>query len=321
MGRIQPAHPRASFSLPIAGLIGYRGRPLGVPAMPSLRDIRNRIRSVKNTQQITKAMKMVAAAKLRKAQDAILSARPYADSIDKVLSNLVGKAEGIDHPLMAARPVKRIEILLITSDRGLCGGFNSNLLRRAQRFVIEQQGAGVEVQFTTVGRKGNEFFRKRGGNIRKDWTGVVGKATYDTSRAICEDVVAQFTSGQVDAVYLVFNEFVTVISQKQIVGQLVPLKAEAAPAASAGTSSDYLYEPSQPDVLAALIPKSLAMRVFRALLESNAAEQGARMSAMESATKNASEMISKLTRVYNRTRQAVITKELMEIVSGAEALK
>jgi F-type H+-transporting ATPase subunit gamma len=291
--------------------------------MPSLRDIRKRIRSVKNTQQITKAMKMVAAAKLRKAQDAILAARPYAELLDAMITDLGARAESVAHPLLTARPIQRAELLLLTSDRGLAGGFNSNVIRRASRFIDEQQGR-YQVRVSTIGRKGNEFFRRRGIEIRRDYPGLYQKVNYRSANDIAQELAAEFTSGKVDAVFLVYNEFVSAISQRVVVAPLLPLSGFAEKKGdpkAAQSLVDFKYEPDQQAVLDRLVPQALAIKVYRSLLESVASEHGARMSAMENATSNASDMISSLTLTYNRTRQAVITKELMEIVSGAEALK
>ena len=288
--------------------------------MPSLRDIRKRIKSVKNTQQITKAMKMVAAAKLRKAQDAILAARPYAELLDRMIADLAARAETVAHPLLTARPVKKVELVLLTSDRGLAGGFNSNVIRRAMRFVDEHR-KDFEVQVSTIGRKGNDFFRRRGVPLRKDFPGLYQRVSYGTAAEISQELAAEFTSGRVDAIYLVYNEFITAISQKVEVVPLLPLSSFGEKKNDGAVLIDFKYEPDQQAVLDRLVPQALAIKVYRALLESVASEHGARMSAMESATNNASDMISNLTLTYNRTRQAVITKELMEIVSGAEALK
>lgn len=290
--------------------------------MASLRDIRKRIRSVKSTQQITKAMKMVAAAKLRKAQDAILAARPYAQGLDQLIADLVARVESVEHPLFGRdRPQRRAELVVLTSDRGLAGGFNSNILRRAGRFLSENAKTYESIELVTIGRKGNEFFKKRGVPIRKDFPGLLSKVTYPVAQQIASELVAHYESGQVDAVFLAYNEFVSAISQRVTVTQLLPLGAfpTAPPGGEVGV--DFEYEPGRRQVLEKLVPKALAIKVFRALLESLASEHGARMSAMESATSNASDMIDRLTLFYNRTRQAVITKELMEIVSGAEALK
>jgi F-type H+-transporting ATPase subunit gamma len=294
--------------------------------MASLRDIRKRIRSVKSTQQITKAMKMVAAAKLRKAQEAIIAARPYAQTLDQIIADLASRSESVAHPLLTVREPKKVELVVLTSDRGLAGGFNSNVLRRATRFLYENEKTYEKIQLSTIGRKGNDFFRKRDVEIRKDFAGLYSKINYQVASDIAGELSANFLSGKVDAVFLVYNEFISAISQRISMVQLLPFQAFPAAAGEAakpvpGASVDFKYEPSQPEVLNKLVPQALAIKFYRALLESVASEHGARMSAMENATSNASDMIGKLTLFYNRTRQAVITKELMEIVSGAEALK
>jgi F-type H+-transporting ATPase subunit gamma len=297
--------------------------------MASLRDIRKRIRSVKNTRQITKAMKMVSAAKLRKAQDAILAARPYAETLDQIISDLAARSgdESLAHPLLTARPVRKVELVLLTSDRGLAGGFNSNVIRRANRFLYENTHL-ERIQLSTVGRKGNDFFRNRGQAIRKDFGGLYQRLNYAAAAGVAGELVAAYLNGEVDAVHIVYNEFVTAITQKVTVAQLLPLQTlgagQGAPVATprdAVSLVDFKYEPDRQAVLDRLVPQAVNIKVYRALLESVASEHGARMSAMENATSNASDMIGSLTLTYNRTRQAVITKELMEIVSGAEALK
>lgn len=287
--------------------------------MASLRDIRKRIRSVKNTRQITKAMKMVSAAKLRKAQENVIASRPYAATLDAVMSQLLSKAEpgAVTHPLLTKRDVKKIEFLVVSSDRGLAGGFNSNITRRALKFLAEHKDA--EVTITTIGRKGSEFLRGRGYNVRKDWPGFFAKLNYATAETVAADVTARFLSGEVDAVYFLFNEFVSAIAQVPNLTQLLPYEPKAD--ASAKPASEYAYEPSPQAVLEKLVPQAVNVKVYRGLLESWAAEHAARMAAMENATKNAGDMIGTLTLFYNRSRQALITKELMEIVSGAEALK
>ncbi|WP_223639296.1 ATP synthase F1 subunit gamma [Corallococcus sp. EGB] len=297
--------------------------------MASLRDIRKRIRSVKNTRQITKAMKMVSAAKLRKAQDAILAARPYAQTLEQIISELAARSadQELAHPLLATRPVRRVELVLLTSDRGLAGGFNSNVIRRANRFLYENNN--LEIRISTVGRKGNDFFRNRGQAIRKDFAGLYATLNYRSAANVAEELAASFLNDEVDAVYVVYNEFVSAISQNVVVSQLLPLQpaaVKAAPSEEASVTTptalvDFKYEPSRQAVLDRLVPQAVNIKLYRALLESVASEQGARMSAMENATNNATDMISSYTLIYNRTRQAVITKELMEIVSGAEALK
>jgi F-type H+-transporting ATPase subunit gamma len=306
--------------------------------MASLRDIRKRIRSVKNTRQITKAMKMVAAAKLRKAQDAIIAARPYAQMLDQIIADLVARSEGAEslaHPLLASRPVKKAEVVLLTSDRGLAGGFNSNVIRRASRFLYENSALSIEL--STVGRKGNDFFRQRGQSIRKDFGYLYQRLDYLHASQVAQELSARFLAGEVDAVYVVYNEFVSAISQQVKLTQLLPLQTLKVDSASAAASTpapapaaastpgmalvDFKYEPGRQQVLDRLVPQAVSIKLYRALLESVASEHGARMSAMDNATNNASDMIASLSLTYNRTRQAVITKELMEIVSGAEALK
>jgi F-type H+-transporting ATPase subunit gamma len=287
--------------------------------MASLRDIRKRIRSVRNTQQITKAMKMVAAAKLRKAQDAILSARPYAQMLDQIISEVVARTE-VDHPLLIARTPKKVEVVVITSDRGLAGGFNSNVLRRAARFIYDNQSTYGQLEISTIGRKGHDFFRRRRIAVRRDFAGLYSQMDYRAAADIASDFAARFISADVDAVFLLYNEFISAISQRITLVPLLPMRPPERPA-GAIAPVDFKYEPDRATVLDKLVPQALAIKFYRALLESVASEHGARMSAMEKATKNASEMIDRLTLFYNRTRQAVITKELMEIVSGAEALK
>ncbi|HET7753327.1 MAG TPA: ATP synthase F1 subunit gamma [Anaeromyxobacteraceae bacterium] len=292
--------------------------------MPSLRDIRTRIGSVKSTRQITKAMKMVAAAKLRRAQDAILKTRPYARLLDQALARIAARAaaeEVVAHPLLAPRAEMRAaEIVTITSDRGLAGGFNSNIVRRAQRFMTENQDRFTRVDVSTVGRKARDFFRARHIETRKDYTGVHAHLAYAKAEEIALELSKRWLDGEIDAVFLVYNEFTSAIAQKPVVVQLLPIETPAQdPSAAAGY--DFEFEPSREALLADLLPRHIAMQVWRALLESAASEHGARMTAMESATKNAEEMIAALTLQYNRARQAYVTKELMEIVSGAEALK
>jgi len=290
--------------------------------MPSLRDIRNRIGSVKSTRQITKAMKMVAAAKLRRAQDAVLKTRPYALLLDQALARLAARAaaeEVAAHPLLAPRVARTAEVVVVTSDRGLAGGFNSNIARRTQRFLTESADRFESIQLATIGKKGRDFFRARRIAVRKDFTGIHSDLRYEKAEAIAEEYTQRYIQGEVDAVFLAYNEFKTAITQKPVVVQLLPI--ETPPSAEATSGIDFKYEPSREALLKDLVPRQVATQVWRALLESAASEHGARMSAMESATKNAEEMISMLTLQYNRARQAYVTKELMEIVSGAEALK
>ena len=305
--------------------------------MPSLRDIRNRIGSVKSTRQITKAMKMMSAAKLRRAQDAILKTRPYAQLLEQTLARVASRASedvkagmkgvmageyGV-HPLLATRAEHRTaEVVVITSDRGLAGGFNSNIARRTQRFMTESADTYERFLLATIGRKGRDYFRARRIEVRKDYPGIHAALAYEKAEAIATEYTERYLAGEVDAVFLCYNEFKSAIAQKPVVVQLLPIVTEAGTAgAAAGAAIDFKYEPSRAELLKELLPRHVAMQVWRALLESAAAEHGARMSAMESATKNAEEMIASLTLQYNRARQAYVTKELMEIVSGAEALK
>ena len=288
--------------------------------MATLRDIRKRIKSVKNTRQITKAMKMVSAAKLRRAQEAAMAARPYAQTLDKVMGQLMAGAEpgSMSHPLLTTRSVKKVELIVITSDRGLAGGFNSNITRKAARYLQEQHGK-IEVSVTTIGRKGNDYMRGRSANVRKDFAGVLAKVSYAKAAEIATEVSNRFLNGDIDAAYIVYNEFVSVVTQVPTMAQLLPFEAKAGGKGIA--QSDFLYEPNALGVLEKLVPQAVSVKLYRSMLESVASEHASRMTAMENATKNAGEMISTLSLYYNRSRQALITKELMEIVSGAEALK
>src|SRR6266849_3367875 len=295
--------------------------------MATLRLIRGRIKVVRNSQKITKAMKLVSAAKLRRAQDAVLRARPYAQLLDELLASLAkarAEAELPPHPLMEVREPKRVEVVLLTSDRGLCGGFNSNIVRRAQRFLVEEGPRFESVQFSTIGRRGRDFARKRGIQTRKDYVGFFGKLRFAMAKEVAEDLITEYQEKHLDAVYLLYNQFKSAISQQITLVQLLPIvpPPQAKPAGEkALVTPEHIYEPSRPRVLEHLLPRQLAVQMWRALLESEASEHGARMTAMDSATKNATEIIARLSLEYNRARQAAITKELMEIVSGAEALK
>src|SRR6266566_6056608 len=296
--------------------------------MASLRAIRTRIKSVRNTQKITKAMKLVSAAKLRRAQDAVVRTRPYAQALDELLGSLAAARAADDvapHPLMEMREnPRRIELVVLTSDRGLCGGFNSNLIRRAQRFLVEEGDKYESIQLSTIGRRGRDFAKKRGIQTRKDYVGFFGRLRFAMAKQVAEDLIVEFREQKLDAVYLLYNQFRSAIAQSITLTQLLPIAAppsrdKAGPGGY--ITPEHLYEPSRPELLEHLIPRQLAMQIWRALLESEASEHGARMTAMDSATKNANEMIGALSLQYNRARQASITKELMEIVSGAEALK
>ena len=292
--------------------------------MPNLIDIRRRIRSVKSTQQITKAMKMVAASKLRRSQERVLAARPYARTLGATLASVAGRLPARDdgapvHPLLAQREEKKVILVVVTGDKGLCGAFNTNVNRAAGAFLREKRGAGVEVSLVTLGRKAVDFWKRRTVPVLDARPGLFQRFGYDTASEVARSLAARFTGGEVDAVYVVYNEFKSVISQVVGVRRLLPIELGELEATDAGT--DYLFEPGPDVILGRLLPRHVEFQLFRVLLESNAAENAARMTAMESATKNAGEMIDSLTLTYNRARQAKITKELIEIVSGAEALK
>ncbi|MBI1862241.1 MAG: ATP synthase F1 subunit gamma [Deltaproteobacteria bacterium] len=294
--------------------------------MASLKDIRKRIGSVKSTRQITRAMKMVAAAKLRRAQEAILNARPYAYRIYAVLLSLA-KREGVSHPLLVERSEKRIRLIVIAGDRGLCGSFNTTILKAAQEFQKKKLAEGVEVVVEAVGRKASDFFKKRGG-IAASFENILSKPRYQAVSEIAQSSLKAFAEGQADAVYVAYNEFKSAMQQNAIVERLIPVSSETPEgvvgifqAAEGDRFKKYIFEPGVQELLNEIIPRHFSMQFFRAVLESVASEHGARMSAMENATKNASEMIDGLTLEYNKARQASITKELMEIVGGVEAMR
>jgi F-type H+-transporting ATPase subunit gamma len=293
--------------------------------MANLIDLRRRIRSVKNTQQITKAMKMVAASKLRRAQERVIAARPYATTLEATLASLAGRippsADGsAPHPLLEQRPEKRVVVVIVTGDKGLCGGFNSNVTRTALPFLAELKARGVEeIQLVLLGRKGADFFRRRPWKILEARPGIFGKFSFDTGAEIARALSARFTGGECDAVYAIYNEFRSVISQVVRTKRLLPVELPAATDAAGGQGTECLYEPAADVILGRLVPRHLDFQLYRILLESNAAEQGARMTAMDGASKNAGEVIDALSLTYNRARQARITKELIEIVSGAAA--
>ncbi len=285
--------------------------------MPSLIDLRRRIRSVRNTQQVTKAMKMVSAAKLRRAQDRVIEARPYAAMFRDVLADIsaaVAQNERLAaHPLLARRPERRIVLVLLTSDRGLAGAFNSTLIRAAQDFITEHEG--TEVSLVPIGRKGRDFFRKHRARILAERTGISQKVDYSDAVEVAQDIAARFERAEVDAAYLLYNKFKSVVSQTLTVTRVLPFEMPAG-----GAGRDYIYEQPPEELLATLLPRSVEIAVYQAMLESVASEHAARMTAMEAATSNAGEMIDRLTLYMNRVRQASITKELIEVVSGAAAL-
>ena len=285
--------------------------------MPSTIDIRRRIRSVKNTQQITKAMKMVAAAKLRRAQERMFAARPYAAGLRQVLASVSTRVDVNAHPLLQSRePEKNVVVIIVTADRGLCGAFNSNVIRAAQNFIREHNFESVEL--LTIGRKAGDFFKRRPIPIREN-VYVAQALSIEVARAIADGLIKDFIDEKIDGVYVVYNEFKSLIAQHVRAERLLPIVPEFVPAPDQATPIDYLYEPGPEQILSDLLPKHIEFQLYRVLLESAAAEQGARMTAMEAATKNASDMINFLTLTYNRIRQAAITKEIIEIVSGASA--
>lgn len=288
--------------------------------MPSLKTIKKRIASVKNTRQITKAMKMVSAAKLRRAQESVVAARPYADKMMDVLSSLAVRAEAEAHPLLQERGKKRALVVLLTADRGLCGGFNANVSKAAERFIKGNAEGFEGYDVMIIGRKGRDYLKTRAGiNIGKVYENITSSISYSTASLLGQEIVEAYTAETYDAVYMIYNAFRSAISQDVTVSKLLPIVPKQVE--EGALVAEYIYEPSRVDVLAQILPKNVEVQIFRALLESVASEHGARMSAMDSASKNASEMIGKLTLQYNRARQAAITKELMEIISGAEAIR
>ncbi|HEY3067750.1 MAG TPA: ATP synthase F1 subunit gamma [Methylomirabilota bacterium] len=286
--------------------------------MATLRDIQRRIRSVQSTQKITRAMKLVAAAKLRRAQERILAARPYAGKMAELLGRLVSDADGADgpaHPLLEQREGPRRQIVIITADKGLAGAFNSNIIRRSVEFL--RASNATEVTVVVVGRKARDFFRRRQWTVKRDLIGFWDRLAYSHATELADYFMRQYLEGEVDEVYLLYNEFRSVAVQRPVRQQLLPIPRDEEQAAE---PVDYIYEPSPGAILGDLLPRHIRMQVFRALMESLAGEYGARMTAMEAATKNAKEMIEVLTIQYNKARQEKITKELLDIVGGAEAL-
>ena len=285
--------------------------------MASLKAIRKRISSVKSTQKITKAMKMVSAAKLRRAQEAATAARPYAEKITALMGNVAARVGTSSHPLLEQRePERRIDVLLVTGDRGLCGGYNSNLIRKAE--VLLNERGWDNVRLTVVGRRAFDYFKKRPANIVDKHINLFGGPTGALAQAIGERLSREFAEGATDGVYLVYSHFRSALSQVPTVERLLPIVADS----TAGADSvDYLYEPDAATLLDRLLRQYVSVLIHRSFLEATASEHGARMTAMDSATRNASDMIERLTLAMNRARQATITKELMEIVGGAEALK
>ncbi len=285
--------------------------------MATLREVRRRIRSVQSTQKITRAMKLVAAARLRRAQERILEARPYASKMSELLTSLAFRVGPEQHPLLARRPTGRRLVVIIAADKGLCGAFNANVLRRSIEFIRESEETAVTL--VVVGRKARDYYRRRGFTSKSEMVSFFDRLAYAHAQELAAGLVESYVSEEVDEVHLIYNEFRSVAVQRVVRVQLLPI--ESAPVPAEAVVVDYLYEPSADAILAALLPKHVTTQVYRALMESLAAEYGARMTAMDAATKNAQEMVDLLTVQYNKARQERITRELLDIVGGAEALR
>jgi F-type H+-transporting ATPase subunit gamma len=291
--------------------------------MPSLLDIRRRVRAVKSTQQITKAMKMVAASRLRRAQERIQAARPFAVEARRVISGLASRVDTSSHPLLDDRKTPlaggKALLIVVTADRGLCGSFNTNIIKAGSVFILENRAR--QVALGLVGRRGRDYFARRGFGVLYEQINFFGSLKFDHAKAIADMAIEAFTSGKVDSVHIVYNEFRSVMSQRVDVEQLLPIpRAEIADDQPAGAQTDYLFEPSAEQMFARILPRHVEVQVFRALLESNAAFYAAQMTAMDAATRNSADMIDQLTLYMNKVRQAAITREIIEVVSGAEAL-
>ncbi len=283
--------------------------------MPSLIDLRRRIRSVKNTQQITKAMKMVSAAKLRRAQESVIGARPFATLLREMLSSVlanVGAGE-LDNPLLAKRPEKRVLLLLLSGDKGLCGGFNTKVFKASDEFCAEHSQQDLELN--AIGRKGRDYYKRRDANISAEWINVFSSVKFETAAEIGDKVIERFSNAEVDAVYLIYTHFKSALSSEPVLQPLLPV----APPAAGEAAADYIFEQSPREMFSALLPRYVRNQVYQAMLESSASEHSARMAAMDAATRNAGEMIDSLTLHLNRIRQASITTEIIEVVSGAAA--
>ena len=290
--------------------------------MANVRDFRTRIRSVKSTQQITRAMKLVSAAKLRRAQERILAARPYSRKMLEVLSSLAARVEPEKHALLARREEKRVIVVVTTADKGLCGSFNTNILNRARVFLDGMKDRDVHVDI--IGRKAREWFRRRDYTTRRVFVDIFRDISMRNARDITSDLVREYSAGEIDAVYLVYNEFKSAIQQRVVVEPLLPIPRATfgtVEEGAVGAAEDYIYEPGQAALFDTLLPRHVDFQMYRALLESSSAEQGARMSSMDNATRNAADMIDLLTLQMNKIRQASITKEILEVVSGADALQ
>ena len=286
--------------------------------MPSLIDLRRRIRAVKSTQQITKAMKMIAASRLRKSQERVMNARPFANEALRVLRDLAARTDASAHPLLAVREEKTILAFVLTADKGLCGSFNTNILKAASQAILEHPDQHVNLGL--VGRRGRDFFRRRGFPIVYEAVNIFQHLKFEDAEAIAEVAISQYTEQKADAVYLVYNEFKSVIQQRIVAEKLLPIPRADLAEADAAARVDYIYEPNPAELFDRMLPGHVRVQVWRALLESAAAENAARMTAMDAATKNATDMIDSLTLYMNKVRQAGITREIIEVVSGAQAL-
>lgn len=290
--------------------------------MPNLRDIKKRIASIKSTGKITKAMKMVSAAKLRKTQNAMTQARPYALKIKEILSNISSGVEEGSHPLLTAREIKKIEVLVVTSDRGLCGAFNTNVLKKAKLFIDEQLKNGIEVSISTIGKKAREHFKRRKIPVRQSVVDISSSLNiYGRAKEIASEIIELYTNGGIDGASVVFNEFKNVVTQIPTASVMLPIEKPLENIDAQSQPKDFIFEPTEIEILNDLLPRYVEAQIFRAILESRTSEEAARMVAMENATKNTNELIEKLTLQYNKARQASITAELMDIVGGAAAIE
>ncbi len=290
--------------------------------MATLRDIKRRIKAVTSTRQITKAMKMVSASKLKRVQGRMLEMRPYATKMDEVIKSLARGADKESSPLLIERPRKNVEVIVLTSDRGLCSAFNTNVMKLATRVMAEMKTQGVEnVQISTVGKKAADFYRRRGIKLKNSWTGFSGRVSYENAKLVATSMIQGYVSGEVDEVVVIYNKFKNVVQQIPTSVKFLPASIEEGEAPAEGGGADFIYEPQEDVLLEFLLPKNIEIQVFSALLESQTSEEAARMAAMENATKSSTEMIDKLSLKYNKARQAGITADLMDIVGGVEALK
>lgn len=291
--------------------------------MPTLRDIRKQIKAIQGTKKITSAMKMVAAAKLRKVQDSMLRYRPYSTKMQQILADLSGAVEtrGDLPPLLLRRPIKNVEVMVITSDKGLCGAFNTNILRYATKEIDRLKKEGFNVTISVVGRKARDYFKRREVPLKNIWTGISGKLQYTHAQMIAQEMINSYIDEMIDEVLVIYNEFKSVISQRVVINRILPVGKISSESSEQQGFFPFTYEPAAPELLAMLLPIYIEIQIYRALLESQAAEEAARMTAMDNATKNCDELIRKTTLLANKVRQASITTELMDIVGGVEALK